>query len=128
MGPLTTGLGRKTMSGYVSLTGSDGATAISPANPLPVTTATTTGRLAKGYQQLSSLASAQTLTPPAGATFALVACEGQSVRWRDDGTSPTASVGMELMVGQTLVYDGPLAAISFIQEAASAKLNVAFYA
>jgi hypothetical protein len=116
------------LSGYVSLTGSDGVTAVSPGNPLPVTTAATTGRTAKGYQQIASLAAAQTLTAPAGATFALVACEGQAVRWRDDGTAPTAAVGMELWVGQTLIYDGPLAAISFIQEAAGAKLNVAFYA
>ena len=56
----------------------------------------------------------------------MIGCEGQAVRWRDDGTAPTASAGMELQPGQALIYDGPLGTIQFIQEAASAKLNVAF--
>jgi hypothetical protein len=50
------------------------------------------------------------------------------VRYRWDGVDPTAAVGMRLTPGDTLDYDGPLSAIKFIQEAASAKLNVHYEA
>lgn len=82
---------------------------------------------AKGYQQLTSLASATTLTVPAGTSVALIQAEAQDVRWRDDGTNPTATVGMILSAGQTLLYDAAdLAIIAFIQTAASAKVNVTY--
>jgi hypothetical protein len=88
-----------------------------------------------GYQQITSLSSAQSLTIPdknpqgsAGTpTAAIIRCETQAVRWRDDGTAPTASVGMPLAVGDTLVYDGDLKKIQFIEQTASAKLNVSLY-
>jgi hypothetical protein len=88
-----------------------------------------------GYQQITSLSSAQSLTVPdknpqgsAGTpTVAIIRCETQAVRWRDDGTAPTASVGMPLAVGDTLVYDGDLKKIQFIEQTASAKLNVSLY-
>lgn len=89
-----------------------------------------------GYQQITSLSSATNLTVPGrspmGTTqsprLALLQCESQSVRWRDDGTSPTASVGMILNVGdQPYPYDGDLTKIKFIETAASAKLNVSYY-
>lgn len=81
----------------------------------------------KGYQQLTSLASAATLTVPSGATVALIQAEGQAVRWRDDGTSPTASVGMLISSGETVPYSGSLSAFKVIETAASAKLNVSYY-
>lgn len=81
----------------------------------------------KGYQQITSLSSAATLTVPDGANFCVFDCESQSVRWRDDGTAPTASVGMQLPTATSFSYDGDLTAIQFIQTAASAKLNVSYY-
>lgn len=81
-----------------------------------------------GYQQITSLSSASGLTPPAGATLALIVPESQNVRWRDDGTNPTASVGMPIYVGASLSYDGDFNKIKFIEETASAKLNVSYYA
>lgn len=86
-----------------------------------------------GYQQIAVLTSSSALTVPGAATgvtparIAVIQCEGQPVRWRDDGTAPTASVGMRLLVGQELRYDGDLNSIRFIEEAASAKLNVSYY-
>ena len=66
---------------------------------------------------------------PDGATYAVVQCTTQNVRWRDDGTAPTATVGMQLTVSpDMLVYDGALKTIKFIEEAASAVLNVSYYA
>lgn len=81
-----------------------------------------------GYEQITSLSSAQSLNVPSGAKFCIVVPESQAVRWRDDGTSPTASVGMPISVGQPVEYSGNLAAIKFIEQTASAKLNVAYYA
>ena len=81
-----------------------------------------------GYQQITSLSASTALTVPAGATMALIVAETQVVRWRDDGTAPTASVGMPLAVGTSLSYDGDLKAIRFIQQTASATLNVSYYA
>ncbi len=82
----------------------------------------------RGYEQIASLAAAAGLTVPAGAKRALITPEAQAVRWRDDGTNPTGAVGMTLAVGATLDYRGDLAAIKFIESAASAKLNVSYYA
>jgi hypothetical protein len=89
-----------------------------------------------GYQQITSLSAATGLTVPAvdklgnqqEPTFALIIAEGKDVRWRDDGTDPTASVGMPLAVGVPLQYDGDLNRIRFIETAASAKINISYYA
>ena len=89
-----------------------------------------------GYQQITSLSSATKLTvpqltPDGGNTkpvFALITPEGQAVRWRDDRTAPTASVGMPLAVGVTLQYDGDLTQIKFIEQTAGAKINISYYA
>jgi len=80
-----------------------------------------------GYQQLTSVSTATGLTVPAGATMALIVAENQSVRWRDDGTAPTAGVGMLLPVNSSLNYDGDLRRIQFIEILASATVNVSYY-
>ena len=80
-----------------------------------------------GYQQLTSVSSSTALTVPKGATMALIVPENQSVRWRDDGTAPTAGVGMLLTVNSSLNYDGDLNKIRFIETLASAKVNISYY-
>jgi len=80
-----------------------------------------------GYQQLTSLAAAAGLTVPARSRRAIIQAEAQAVRWRDDGTNPTDSIGMRLNADEELEYDGDLAAIKFIETTASAKLNVTYY-
>ena len=81
-----------------------------------------------GYQQITSLSSATNLTVPAGATMAVIVPEGQNVRWRDDGTAPTATVGMPVYVGAVLNYDGDLKKVQFIQQASGGILNISYYA
>jgi len=81
-----------------------------------------------GYQQITSLSASTALTVPSGATLALIVPETQAVRWRDDGTAPSATVGMPLAVGVPLMYDGNLQNIKFFEQTASAKLNVSYYA
>lgn len=82
-----------------------------------------------GFQQITDLSSSESLTVPTGATMALIQAEDQNVRWRPDGssTAPTASVGIVLEAGKDIFYTSDLSALRFIEEATSAKLNVAFY-
>jgi hypothetical protein len=88
-----------------------------------------------GYQQITTLTASVGLTIPPRApdglnakpVFALIIAEGAPVRWRDDGTAPTASVGMPLAVGVPLQYDGDLTKIRFIQQSASGILNISYY-
>lgn len=80
-----------------------------------------------GYQQLTSLAGSTALTVPAGAVEAFIVCETQTVRWRDDGVAPTASVGMPLPVNAALPYVGKLSAFRLIETTASATCNVSYY-
>lgn len=80
-----------------------------------------------GYQQITNLTSAVGLTVPEGATRAFIQAEAQQVRWRDDNTNPTTSVGMVLDAGSSIYYVGDLSKIKFIEITASAKLNVTYY-
>jgi len=89
-----------------------------------------------GYQQITSLSASSALTVPTmdkngnkqQPTIAIIIPEAQAVRWRDDGTDPTASVGMPLSAGVALQYDGDLSKIQFIEQVAGAKLNISYYA
>lgn len=81
-----------------------------------------------GYVQITSLATAVGLTVPANASRALIGAETKDVRFRDDGTDPTTSVGMVLATGASMLVEGAiLRQLKFIEVAASAKLNVTFY-
>ena len=98
----------------------------------PVQIVAGSGSTPLGYQQFAagSLATAQPLTVPAGANSALVEAEAQGVRWRDDGTAPTATVGMPIPSGGSTTFYGAaeLAALKFIAASAGAILNVSYYA
>lgn len=89
-----------------------------------------------GYQQLTLSGSAQGLTLPtlpAGLQvgYAVIQCEGAAGtdfgRWRDDGTNPTAGVGMKLFSGQELDYAGDLTMIKWIVGSGSPVLNISYY-
>lgn len=81
-----------------------------------------------GYQQITNVSAAVGLTVPAGTSMALIQVETQTVRWRDDGTNPTATVGMVLAPGSTLEYTGSsFGSIKFIEVAASATINISYY-
>lgn len=80
-----------------------------------------------GYQRITSLSAATSLTVPTGATMAVIVCETQAIRWRDDGTDPTATVGMPLPTGSYLSYDGDLRRFRAIEQTASAVLHISYY-
>lgn len=111
------------------------STPVSAANPLPVNatvSAAATPPYAAtqtGYQQIVGMAASTALTVPATSTYCVVQCETQAVRWRDDGTAPTATVGMPLATGVQIVFGGAaeIAAVRFIQQTATATLNISYY-
>lgn len=82
-----------------------------------------------GYLQfsLSTTTVTELPDPPTGTTLALVKIEGAAARYRDDGTDPTASSGMPLAVGETLVYDALMTDMRLIGQADNSKANVAYY-
>lgn len=86
-----------------------------------------------GVQQYSSLATATPLTvptqPPApGPPKIIEICvEGAAVRYRDDGTAPTSSVGIPVAAGTCFQYAGNIAAIQFIQQSSGAVIDVSYY-
>jgi hypothetical protein len=100
---------------------------VDAVNPLPV--GQKPGVLTPlGPSQLGLAVSTAThLTPPMGATVAIVTVESQAIRWRDDGPAPTATAGHPVQAGAQLVYSGDLSAIQIIQQAASATVDVAYY-
>src|SRR5262249_22133062 len=57
---------------------------------------------------------------PARANIAWIGVESQGIRYRDDGTAPTASVGFPIPAGGTLFYVGTLSAIELIGQNAAA--------
>lgn len=82
----------------------------------------------KGYQQITSLAAATALTVPAGTSVVVMKCATQAVRFRDDGTNPTAGVGYPLATGVEFVYTAcSPERIRVIEQAASAVLDVLYY-
>lgn len=80
-----------------------------------------------GYEQITGLNTVKSLTVPQGTSLVLITTTSQQVRWRDDGTNPTASVGYPLPAGGELVYTGAPGALRFIESAASATLDVVYY-
>lgn len=80
------------------------------------------------YQQITAPAVATGLIIPAGTSFAEVQVSVQAVRFRADGTAPTASVGMPIAVGDLRTFPiANLSALQFIEQAAGAVLNVTYY-
>lgn len=64
----------------------------------------------------------------AGANLAYIAPETQNVRYRPGNVAPTSTVGMPIYQGSQVEYTaGDLAALQFIEETATATLNVTYY-
>lgn len=96
------------------------------ANPVPAS-AQIQNRVALGVYQFTVATATALPTIPSGASEAFIVCTGQTVRWRDDGTNPTASVGVPLPVNTGFPYIGSLARLKIIETTASATCNVAYY-
>lgn len=93
-----------------------------------------------GFCQITSLGSAVALvtascasgTVPGGTTIAEVCVETAGIRYRDDGTSPTTSVGIPVVPSSTspvcFAYAiKPLTAMQLIAISGSPVVNISFY-
>jgi hypothetical protein len=77
-----------------------------------------------------TLASATSLTIPAGATYAVVCAANQNVTYSIDGTTtPTSSIGTTLASGQCVPLAGPavIAAFKAIETISGATINVSYF-
>lgn len=68
-----------------------------------------------------------TLTVPNGATLAEICVEGSAVRYRDDGTVATPSLGIPISSGSCFAYSGPMSALSFTAQSGSPAIDVSYY-
>ena len=86
-------------------------------------------RAPTGYQQVlnATLQSAAGLAPPAKTCYAMIQANGGAVRWRDDGTNPTATIGMLLPAGGELDCTTNLNAIKFIAASGTPVLDINYY-
>lgn len=84
-------------------------------------------RTPEGHEQITGLGTAKSTSPPNGARGALITASGQPARMRDDGTAPTAAVGLLLAVGEVLDYSGNLHTLQFIETTASAAVDISYY-
>lgn len=91
-------------------------------------------RVPLGYQQLALTGTAQSLTMPnVGFVFEVdITVEVAAARWRDDGTAPTAAIGMLAPISSgsaPWVYRGNPRALQFILAtgAVGTIVNCEFY-
>ena len=86
---------------------------------------------ASQFISASTLASATGLTVPTGAAIAEICVETAGVRYRDDGTAPTATVGIPVVATSSapacFQYAGPLSAIQFILISGSPTMDISYY-
>lgn len=65
---------------------------------------------------------------PEGVSGAVIQAEAQAIRWRDDGGTPTASVGQVIAAGDSITYEGVgLSAMRLIEAASGGIANITFY-
>ncbi len=92
----------------------------------------------QGYCQITSLGSAVALVTascstgsvPAQAVIAEICVSGAAIRYRDDGTAPTALLGMPVGAGTCYPYavsSGGFGALQLIQQTAGAIVDISFY-
>lgn len=80
------------------------------------------------HGQLTGLSVAQALTVPAGATTVLLQAKTQNIYYTMDGSTPSATNGLILLVGLAPIsYSGKLSGLKFLEVTASAVLNYAFF-
>lgn len=92
-----------------------------------------------GYKQIPAASTASVFTLatagtgttygagiPPGATFAIISPEAQGLRWRDDGTAPTTTIGQRLLTDNELPYTGTLETWQGINLTAGTIVNIIF--
>ncbi len=88
------------------------------------------GLRALGYEQFAAGAinAATALTFPVGTQVAIFKPAAQAIRFRDDGTDPTAAIGYPVAVGTEYIYcSGSISRLKVIAQVAGAVLDVLYY-
>ncbi len=68
------------------------------------------------------------LIVPQGAKFVYLQAQGGNIRWTDDGTTVSGTVGMLLRAGEApFAYAGKLSALSFIDDGADVSTLLVHY-
>jgi hypothetical protein len=82
-----------------------------------------------GYEQLTVSNSAVGLTVPAKPVrMAVVVVESNTIRFRDDGTNPTSTVGTPVVANVTILICGrAVDTFKAIRVSGDAVLNIAYY-
>lgn len=91
-----------------------------------------------GYCQITNLSSAVSLVTascstgsvPAQGIIAEICVSTAAIRYRDDGTAPTTSIGIPVGAGICYPYsvaEGGFGALSLIQQTAGAVVDISFY-
>lgn len=84
-----------------------------------------------GYQQSTSLSTSAAInlpSIPSNAQSVIIDVENAGVRFRDDGTDPTSSVGRPIAAGQSLCYANDPHSIRIIGQTGTPAINVTYYA
>lgn len=85
-----------------------------------------------GYCQFTAGAAALVGTScsggiPARTAWAVICIETANIRWRDDGSAPTTTVGMPVSAGGCLYYSGTFATFQTVAQSGSPVVNISFY-
>ena len=85
-----------------------------------------------GYQQSTSISTSSAInlpSVPSGSVGSfLLSVETSGIRWRDDGTDPTSSVGQPVALGQAFCYGNDPHTVRVIGQTVGATINVTYYA
>jgi hypothetical protein len=95
-------------------------------------TTTTDHIIPLGYCQLTATGTAALISTcsggiPARTVWAVLCVETANIRWRDDGTVPTAAVGMPVAAGQCVNYSGTMSVFAIIAVSGSPVVDISFY-
>jgi hypothetical protein len=81
-----------------------------------------------GKQTLSpTISTVVSLTPPKGASWALMQALSAPIRFWDDGSTPTVSQGFKLAAELFLEFTGDLKAFRACAESGTPTVNVTYY-
>lgn len=75
------------------------------------------------YRKLSSLATS-VQCPSGGGRAVMFKVSGAAIRYRADGTAPTTANGIPVSIGESVWYVGDLTKLQFIEQTASAVIDL----
>lgn len=82
-----------------------------------------------GKEQITSLSTVKSLSPPSNASWAILVPESQAIRLSLAGGTPGTPTTSDMLiaVGQSVEVTTPLGDVRMLEEAASAKINVWYF-